>query len=269
MKLDYFLQYIVFHLEMLPEIDFIPSIELGFGFSDLIPSMFGIEFDYINDSAINKTYYFKDLDSLTGKVDEMPEINIMKEKRVVEILNEMDLLLEVTKGRLDIAYPQLQGPLSNVARMLPQEEMLCGTIQEPEAISKLAMKIWRVAVDIQKALIDKDKDTDALRTRSRFCPPKWIKGLIVEDYISVLRPEDYLELLSGAYEMTNKELGPIFQHTCGPSLQSSDVIKNLPGMVGFETAFVNKNTKTTYDVEQQERTLCSRRNHFGALGIVR
>jgi len=43
----------------------------------------------------------------------------------------------------------------------------------------------------------------------------------------------------------NDQLGGLFLHTCGPSLFIADLLGELAGLEGFETAFIDKQDKTT------------------------
>ena len=131
--------------------------------------------------------------------------------------------------------------------------MACVT--HPQEMRLLSEKIWRIAVRLVKAMWEAAGGSHMLRPRLRGYQPEWVNGLIVDDYLSVMRPENYLEVAASAWQMMAEEIGPIFYHTCGPTLQSADVMQQLPGLVGFETAFVNGQSKTTEDLVAMKRAL--------------
>jgi hypothetical protein len=85
--------------------------------------------------------------------------------------------------------------------------------------------------------------------------PPWIRGLLVDDYVSVLRPENYEAVTRTSWQMIADRIGPTFLHTCGPVLKWAGMLRRLPGLAGMETAFVHGFSKTTSELEELKRAL--------------
>jgi hypothetical protein len=113
-------------------------------------------------------------------------------------------------------------------------------------------------IDISHAFWQAIGNPALARPRQRGVQPSWVRGLLVDDYISVIKPDTYLEVARSSWQMMAEQLGPIFLHTCGPTLQCGDMLLQLPDLAGFETTFINGFSKTTADLEAQKAVLQGR-----------
>jgi hypothetical protein len=138
--------------------------------------------------------------------------------------------------------------------MMNHSEMLMACHASKEAMRDLASRIWQVAIRMVRAL-QQAVGTDVLTPRARFYQPSWVQGLVVDDYISVIGPQDYYDVCVDAWRAMSEAVGPCFFHTCGPVQHCVDVLATLPGLVGFETAFVDRRSKTTYELEELKARL--------------
>jgi len=253
--LDHTIQNICFQLEALPESDYVPALHPNWGRSDLIPGMWGVEFDYTPEgAAIQKNRLIHDM----ADVAALPDVDPAETEQGRAILDTIRFLVEATQGRLQVVYPQMQGPLTNIVRLMPQEEALMAFMTHPDEIRILSEKIWRIAVRLVKSMQEAAGGAHMLRPRMRGYQPEWVKGLIVDDYLSVIRPEDYLALCGSSWQMMADEIGPIFFHTCGPTLQCAEVMQQLPGLIGFETAFIRGVSKTTDELMEMKAALAGK-----------
>lgn len=243
-------------LEALPESDYVPMLNPGYGNSDLIPRLLGAEFDVMPDGAcIPKTFFLHDLAADLPKLSR-PDPAVTEPCR--GILETSRFLVESTAGRLPIVYPQMQGPTTNAVRLMDQEDYLVACLTEPELVRRLSEHLTGMMIDISKALWQAVGNPALFRPRQRGVQPAWVRGLMVDDYISVVNPETYLEVTRSSWQMMSEQLGPIFLHTCGPTLQCGDMLTKLPGLTGFETTFVNGFSKTTADLEAQKAVVRGR-----------
>jgi hypothetical protein len=112
-----------------------------------------------------------------------------------------------------------------------------------------------VATRLILALQETAGDPALLRPRARFYQPKWVRGLIVGDYLALMRPERYRDICLDAWKLVASRLGPIYYHTCGPVWRSLDVLKELPGLVAFECTYVRGQTGTTADIARVKERL--------------
>jgi hypothetical protein len=160
--------------------------------------------------------------------------------------------VEATGGRLPIVYPQMQGPTTNAVRLMNQEDYLVACLTEPELVRQLSEHLTGMIIDISKAMWQAIGNPALARARARGVQPAWVRGLLVDDYISVVNPETYLDVARSSWQMMSEQLGPIFLHTCGPTLQCGGMLLQLPGFAGFETTFVSGFSKTTADLEAQK-----------------
>jgi hypothetical protein len=243
-------------LDALPESDYVPMLNPGYGTSDLLPRMLGAEFDVMPDGAcLPKALLLRelatDLPALTR-----PDPATTEPCRA--ILDTSRFLVEATEGRLPIVYPQMQGPTTNAVRLMDQEDYLVACLTEPELVRALSESLTTLIIAITRAFWQAIGDPALARPRQRGVQPAWVRGLLVDDYISVLNPDTYLAVAGSSWALMAESLGPIFLHTCGPTLQCGDMLLELPGLIGFETTFVDGFSKTTADLEAQKALLQGR-----------
>lgn len=248
--LDKQIQGLVFKLKNMPESDFVPMLSTGIGRSDLIPRMFGVTFDYPPDGSVIQ--HFNLIEELPRDLGKLEDINVSETEEWHYVVERVRFLAEVTEGRIEIAYPQMQGPLTNAPRLMDHEDMLIACHTDPESMSILA-NVWadvatRLVLELRRAVGNIAGDPDLLRPRGRFYQPAWVRGLIVGDYLVLISPELYHHICAEAWNTVCSRLGPIFYHTCGPVWRSLDVMKELPGLVGFECTYVRGQTGTTADL---------------------
>jgi hypothetical protein len=237
-------------LEALPESDYVPMLNPGYGTSDLIPRMLGAEFDAAADGAvIPKAFLVRDLATDLPKLSRPDPMSIEPCRGILETCR---FLVEATGGRLPIVYPQMQGPTTNAVRLMNQEDYLVACLTEPELVRRFSELLTGMIVDISKAMWQVIGNPTLARARARGVQPAWVRGLLVDDYISVVNPETYLDVARSSWQRMSEQLGPIFLHTCGPTLQCGGMLTKLPGFAGFETTFVNGFSKTTADLEAQK-----------------
>ena len=240
----------ILNLEAVPESDYVPMLNPGYGTSDLIPRMLGAEFDAAADGAvIPRAFLVRDLATDLPKLSWPDSMTVEPCRGVLETCR---FLVEATGGRLPIVYPQMQGPTTNAVRLMNQEDYLVACLTEPELVRRFSEHLTGMIIDISKALWQAIGNPVLARARGRGVQPAWVRGLLVDDYISVVNPETYLEVVRSSWQMMSEQLGPIFLHTCGPTLQCGDMLLQLPGFAGFETTFVNGFSKTTADLEAQK-----------------
>ena len=244
--LDGQMQQIAFRLESLPEADFVPCMSPGTMGSEFIPLMFGAEFDYPADGgAVPKGYLLQSL----ADVARLPEVDIRETPQGRAVLENTRFLYELTEGKVNIVYPQMQGPITNTVRLMEQMEVLMACAEDPEGMAHFALTVWRPAIQVMqemRAIVG--ADSGVLRPRGRFYQPAWVQGLLVDDYISVIAPEQYLAITAEAYRRTVETMGAIFLHTCGPVCQCVPALIASPGLVGFEVVFLRGQRKTTEDL---------------------
>ncbi len=240
-------------LDALPESDYVPMLNPGYGTSDLIPCMLGSEFEYLADGAcIPKGYLINNIESDLDKLSKPSPFNSEPCKNILETCR---YLVEATEGRIPIVYPQMQGPTTNAVRLMDQEDYLVACITEPELVRHLSEYITGIIIDISKAMWNIIGNPMLARPRARGVQPSWVRGVLVDDYISVIKPDTYLDVTRSSWQMMKNQIGPVFMHTCGPTLQCGEMLLELPGLAGFETTFINGFSKTTADIEKQKEVL--------------
>lgn len=251
--LDSSLQGLAFKLESMPESDFVPLLHPGIGKSDLIPRMFGVTFDYPPDGSVIQQFNL--IEKLPRDLAKLEGVDVVQTEAWRDVVERIRFLVETTDGQVEIAYPQMQGPLTNVPRLMDHTEMLMACHTDPQSMCVLANTWADVATHLILTLQQVVGDPVLLRPRARFYQPGWIRGLIVGDYLAVMRPEQYYDICVDAWDTVYRRLGPIFYHTCGPVWRSLEVLKKLPGLVGFECTYVKGQTGTTTDLMEVKRQL--------------
>jgi hypothetical protein len=251
--LDTQMQRLIYQLESMPESDFVPLLHSGIGKSDLIPRMYGVTFDYPGDgSVIQRSNLIEDL---PRDLKRLHGVDVTQSAAWEDVVERIRFLSEVAQGRIQIAYPQMQGPLTNAPRLMDHTKMLIACHAEPDSMRVLADTWSDIASQLILTLQRIVGDPELLRPRRRFYQPSWIQGLIVGDYLAIIKPEQYLTICRNAWETMYRRVGPIFYHTCGPVWRSLSVLKSLPGLSGFETSYVRGQTKTTTDLEDVKKRL--------------
>ena len=94
----------ILSLEALPESDYVPMLNPGYGTSDFIPRMLGSEFDVLPGGiCIPKAFLLRELATDLPKLAR-PDPATTEPGR--SILETCRYLVEATQGRLSIVYPQ-------------------------------------------------------------------------------------------------------------------------------------------------------------------
>jgi hypothetical protein len=185
---------------------------------------------------------------------------------VARIADTTELLAEAFDGRVQVVYPQMQGPLTNAVRVMEQTELLVACCTQPELVAALVAKLWRPAIEVVKLIHARVGDPYLLRPRARFWQPHPVLGLIVDDYLSVVRPKHYVEICGEMWRQTAAELGEIYFHTCGPVAHALESMTELPGLRAFETAFVDRQRTRVDDIRATKARLAGRLV-FGTFGL--
>jgi hypothetical protein len=244
--LDSGMQSALFKLESLPESDFVPMLGTGIAKSDLFPRMFGVTFDYPPDGSVLPRFHL--IEKLPQDLVKLQDVDVTQTEPWREVVERVRFLAEETEGQVPIAYPQMQGQDTWAARLMDQAEMLMAYHTDPEAMRVIA-NIWSdIASRLILTLEQVAGGPAVLRPRARFYQPEWVRGLIVGDYLVVIKPERYYEVCAESWERLYRAVGPIFYHTCGPVWHTLEVMQKLPGLAGFECSYVRGQTKTTADL---------------------
>ena len=244
--LDRGLQNIVYKMESMPDSDFVPLLPTGFDRSDLIPRMFGVTFDYPDDGSVLQ--HFNLIEKLPGDLGKLSSVDVTQSDVWREVVERVSFLVEATQERVHIAYPQMQGPLTNAARLMEHSEMLMACLTDPDSMRIIANTWSDTASRLIRTLQKDVGDPTLLRPRTRFFQPSQVKGLIVGDYLCIMDPEQYYDICVESWEILYRTLGPIFYHTCGPVIQTLDVLKRLPGLAGFECTYIREQSGKTSDI---------------------
>ena len=246
---------IIANLELLPESDYLPTLSPGYGTSDLIPRMLGADVQVIDGCVLPRSYLLSDLARDLPLIG-MPDPSTTEPCR--SLLETCRFLVEMTRGRVPVAYPQMQGPTTNAVRLMDQEDYLVACLTEPDRIRSLSEHVTRIIIAIIRSLWRAVGDPSLTRPRQRGAQPTWVRGLMVDDYISVISPATYVEVIGSSWDLMARDLGPIFLHTCGPTLQWGEQLADLPGLAGLETSFIRGFSKTTDDLAAQKTALNGR-----------
>ena len=250
-KLDTSMQSILFHLEAVPQADYLPILSAHSGRMEFLPRLFGGEYDIRPEGAFLPKYYL--IHDLENDIQKLPEVDILKKETVLETLSDTVALIEMTQGKVCVAYPYMQGCFNNVYRFMDQGKMLMACIESKELMSLLMKRIYHVRIQILKAVRKAVGNDELLRIRG-FHPP-WIRSLMIDDFISVVKPQDYFDVCSEVWQAMYNDMGPVYLHTCGPISQCIDLFEKLPGLLASEFVYVDGQEKTTAQIELLKKRL--------------
>ena len=250
------MSFAALQMQLLPQYDFVPYLSLrGPEDSGYIARLFGSEVQNMGESGSSVVRHAI---SDASQVRTLVRPNIAEDPLMRSMAEQADWLADQIGTLVDILYPQLQGPSTNALRILPEEEGLVAVLTEPEEMEALALMITDAMIEVIKTLRNAVNGRGRFRPRSRFCLPARVRGVMVDDYISVMSPDSYLEVFESSWALMNKELGEIFLHTCGPVYHLRDMLPRLPGLMGFEMAFVDGQRKTVNDLFKMKEALAGR-----------
>ena len=252
-SLDMGMQRIAHDLELLPKADMLPVLGTRAGGIDFLPRLFGGEFETSSRGECLPKFFL--VHDLARDVDRLPEVEIEKSGTVAEALDDTAALVDYTRGRVCVTYLYMQGCLNNVCRFMDQEQMLLACLREKDQMRKLLGKIYQVRARILKAVRERVGNDDLLRVRGHGHHPPWVRGLVIDDFISVIRPEDYFETCSDVWRQMDRDAGAVFLHTCGPIAQCVDLYGRLPGLLASEFVYARGQRKTTEQVEALKASL--------------
>ena len=242
--LDHNIQTNRYQMESLPQNDYVPMLYPIKGKSDLIGTMFGGEYDHPEEGgAVNVRHVISDIER---DVPRLPELDPASTSQGAKVIDDACFLAEATQGKMLMVYPHMMGFLTNAWQMMDHMEMLmaCRTNQTAmRAFVNLVSRVMcRMILALQQAL-----GASSLRPRGLYSP-EWVRGIVVDDYVSIIRPDDYYAICAEGFQTMHDAVGPIYLHTCGPVAQCTDVLARLPGLKGFETVFVQGQSKTTSEL---------------------
>ena len=262
------LWHCILNLEMLPRYDYVPSVGLpDLGGSGFVASLFGTEYINLGANGIKITRHAIGDMSEVGRLRQPDVGRDGRFKRSAECAGFIaESLGDALGDTVEITYPQLQGPSTNALRVVPEEAGLMAVKEDPRRMESLALMVTGVMADFIKGLFAAAGGPDRFRPRARFLAPPRVKGLMVDDWISVVDPDDFKQCFSSSYGMMRREVGPLFLHTCGPTLQIADLMGGLAGLEGFETAFI-KGTSKTYGMLAEMKGAIGGRYTFCSFGM--
>ena len=248
--LDHNIQRIRYQLENLPETDYVPALEGG---GAPIAEMFGAERTSLPGRS-GSIFKKKVIENLEHDIALLPEVEPEKIEHCADALEKLRFLAEMTDGKVLLTYPSMGGALNTASDLMGIDEMLIATSISKDALRKLVLRIsWAIARTIKA--FQRAVGEDLLIPRRRFYQPPWVKGLQVDDFTAVIRPDDYYEICADGWDVLNKEVGASYLHTCGPVIQCADLFTRLPGLAAFETVFVYPNSKKTNELEEMKYRL--------------
>jgi hypothetical protein len=254
--LDGNLQRLAFQLSSMPESDFMPTLSTGIGASDLIPRMFGVTFDRTPENAVIQRFNL--IEEVPRDLWRLQNVDVTESEPWRDAVERVRFLAEATDGRVYIAQPQMQGPDTNAARLMDQSAMLMACRTDPDAMRVVANTWADVASRLQRTLQQVAGRPGLVRPRARFLQPEWVTAVVVGDYLPFMQPRRWREIFGDAFEILHRRAGPIFYHTCGPVTGTEEVLLALPGLVGFETSYVRKQTKRLSDLTELKARLAGR-----------
>ena len=241
--LDSDMQAIVQNLELLPCYDYVPYVNLsGIEDAGYIAGLFGTQYINHGASGIEIT---KNAIQSPDEVETLCMPLLDSDGRYKQAIEHTAFLAEALEGAVDIVYPQFQGPSTNSLRILPEEHGLIGVLTHPEKMEVLAIMVTKLIIEFICGLFKTAGGPQFFRPRARFCQPGHVKGLLVDDWISVMSPSSYKAVYASSYELMNAKIGSLFLHTCGPVLKIIKLLGELGGLEGFEAAFINRQDKST------------------------
>lgn len=243
-------------LQLVKGFDFIPSVSADAASdSGHVARLLGSQIEDLKEKGINITRHAIET---AADVDDLVMPDLGKDPYIGQLNEHVKFLADTLEGCVDIVYPQLQGPASNSFRVIPQEESLISCLTDPEHMEKLGNIVTRITIDVLKKLVNSAGGFRYFRPRARFYQPEHIKGLFVDDWVSIISPESYMEIYRSSWEMMYQEMGPIFLHTCGPIDHCSELLTSLPGLAAMETTFIKGQSKTVSDLISIKRKLNGR-----------
>jgi len=246
--LDSNLQRLAFQIESMPESDVMPTLSTGIGASDLIPRMFGVTFDTTPDNAVLQ--HFNLIEELPRDLARLQDVDVTQTEPWRDAVERVRFLAEATEGRVYIAQPQMQGPDTNAARLMDQSAMLMACRTDPDSM-RVVSNVWAdVASRLQLTLQQVAGRPGLMRPRARFYQPEWVTAVVVGDYLPFMQPKRWQVIFGEAFDILQRRAGPIFYHTCGPVIGTEEVLLALPGLVGFETSYVRKQSKKLADLAE-------------------
>jgi len=247
------MQKITQMLQMTKGFDFVPSVSVDAASdSGYVARLLGSQIEDFKENGIN---IIRHAIETAADVDNLVMPNLGEDQFFNQMFEHVKLLSDTLEGCVDIVYPQLQGPATNSFRVMPQEEGLISCLTEPEQMEKLGNIVTRITIDVLKELIRYAGGFRYFRPRARFYQPEYVRGLFVDDWISIISPESYMEIYRSSWEMMYREMGPIFLHTCGPIDQCSELLTSLPGLVGMEATYIKGQSKTVNDLAAIKKKL--------------
>jgi hypothetical protein len=254
--LDGNLQRIAFQIKRMPESDVMPTLGTGIGRSDLIPRMFGVTFDVTPEGAVLQ--HFNLIEELPRDLARLQDVDVTQTEPWRDAVERVRFLAEATEGRVYIAQPQMQGPDTNAARLMDQSTMLMACRTHPDAM-RVVSNVWAdVASRLQQTLQQVAGKPGLMRPRARFYQPDSITAVVVGDYLPFMQPKRWQEIFGEAFAILHRRAGPIFYHTCGPVIGTEEVLLGLPGLAGFETSYVRKQSKRLIDLAELKARLTGR-----------
>jgi len=233
--------------KLFPDCDVVPNFNMGDTGQGVIPSMFGAENisnDYgppFTEGRIIKNLE-EDLPRLPKKIDPFHD------GWGPLCLERLKFFLEATDGEVPCMYLDHQSPFGLAAKLIDGTQLMMEMYDHPDLVKELFKIVTDAMIDTIKAQREVACSPELL-IGSGWQPDFYNHLTIWDDFVSVIKPEQYEEFCKEPNERLFREFGSGHLHTCGPVFPESilEVMMKTEGCDSIDLTALRGETRTKED----------------------
>jgi len=211
--------------------DYIPGLAPGIR-QALFPSYFGCTEERASDSIRTKPAIIEPDD-----VYRLPEVGFGPGTIGGEMLEKIRFFTELTRGKLAVYEPDIQGPFSTASQIWGVEDFLLAIYEYPDEAHYLIDRCTDIIIDFMRRAraIAGDAFIPYHCPSALWYPPEM--GMAYsEDLMAVVSPEAAREFMRPSVERIAREFGGVTLHSCGNINHLARELSDIPGLVGLNFA---------------------------------
>lgn len=214
---------------------------------EIILTPFGVKYQKQEGGRVALDWSQPVIRSLPDDVHRLRERmdGFMQRGLIPELIEKAHYFLEQTDRRIPLTLPDYQSPLGLASKLMPSSDLMMALLLAPDHVRELLDVVADIILEFIQGLERAVGDKDLLQANIML--PEGCRGIIWDDFVSVITPEVYRAIATGPNDRILGYLGKGEMHTCGPCLgEIAESIMGHQNLLSFEVIFAAPDkTRTT------------------------
>ncbi|MCK4400679.1 hypothetical protein KAW08_00065 [bacterium] len=199
----------------------------------VVGSSFGLNYIWNEGQSPATEPPFKNIDEALS-FEPIPTQKTEMGKKALEMI---EFFLDKTKGKIPISLTDTQSPFNTASYLVETNNFFMAVLDYPEKMKQLISVITDLLIDFTKEQINLIGDVLASPGHG-FSSSREFGGIsISDDNMTMLSPEQYIEIEVPFMDKVGKELNGAAFHSCGNWSGKIDAVKKIKNVVMVDGAF--------------------------------